>query len=430
MRCLTDAQLLRTALLGPGEPTAAHLRSCPDCAARWREWRQREASLAAAHAEFDQGHAAGRERLLAAVAMERTVPREGSRMRKRILVGAVLTALLVAAAGVMGLGPRPPSALAMTAEALRQVQSYQCRATTTEDGDRLEGLIRWAAPGSVRFDLSRNGQPDETIISPVNSRRMRIRHGVKRYDYAPPKTVTSFQFLNLIGNLANYAGRADREFSEERAGKAPKRGFEIGFAKLDPNGRGILRIWIDPDTKLPIKLEHDMPNSPPSIMTDFCWNVPTDGWFDLTPPAGYMEDFPPTAEQRTETIRTAMQIWLQHYPGRYPASIKPGHGDTPADNSALHELAKAAGVPMPWGKPDFKSQPYRDICTAAKGFGQIQLLQTQDVDAAYHGERVKPTDKDKVLFRWRLESGEYRVIYGDLRGETVPAARLAELERR
>jgi hypothetical protein len=41
---------------------------------------------------------------------------------------------------------------------------------------------------------------------------------------------------------------------------------------------------------------------------------------------------------------------------------------------------------------------------------------------------VGPSDKDKVLLRWKLDDGRYEVIFGDLRFETVTAQRLHDLE--
>ena len=55
-------------------------------------------------------------------------------------------------------------------------------------------------------------------------------------------------------------------------------------------------------------------------------------------------------------------------------------------------------------------------------------IQRENPDAAYYGMNVHPKDKDKVLFRWRLEADRYRVIFGDLHAETVTRARLKELE--
>ena len=55
-------------------------------------------------------------------------------------------------------------------------------------------------------------------------------------------------------------------------------------------------------------------------------------------------------------------------------------------------------------------------------------LQADDRDPAYHGDTVTARDFDRVLLRWRLDDGRYRVVYGDLRVETVSAERLVELE--
>jgi hypothetical protein len=49
-------------------------------------------------------------------------------------------------------------------------------------------------------------------------------------------------------------------------------------------------------------------------------------------------------------------------------------------------------------------------------------------EPAYYGDVVGPKDANQVLMRWKVSDNEYRVIYGDLRAETVTAERLAELE--
>src|SRR5262245_37034500 len=67
---------------------------------------------------------------------------------------------------------------------------------------------------------------------------------------------------------------------------------------------------------------------------------------------------------------------------------------------------------------------------AALGFAHMNTIQRHNPDAAYHGKTVGPDDKDRVLFRWKQPDGDYRVIYGDLRAETVTAERLKELEKR
>ncbi len=48
-----------------------------------------------------------------------------------------------------------------------------------------------------------------------------------------------------------------------------------------------------------------------------------------------------------------------------------------------------------------------------------QLL-VQDREPEYFGATVKPGDSQAVLMRWKLDDRHWRVIYGDLRTETVP----------
>ena len=47
-----------------------------------------------------------------------------------------------------------------------------------------------------------------------------------------------------------------------------------------------------------------------------------------------------------------------------------------------------------------------------------QLVQ-QGRQPEYFGETVTPEDADAVLMRWKLENGSMRVVYGDLRLETL-----------
>ena len=46
----------------------------------------------------------------------------------------------------------------------------------------------------------------------------------------------------------------------------------------------------------------------------------------------------------------------------------------------------------------------------------------------YYGETVEPGDADKMLLRWKLDDGQYRVIFGDLSVKTITPEELAELE--
>ncbi len=57
------------------------------------------------------------------------------------------------------------------------------------------------------------------------------------------------------------------------------------------------------------------------------------------------------------------------------------------------------------------------------------LLVTDQKDPAYYGDRVAPGDPNQVLMRWKISDKDYRVIFGDLKAETVTSETLAILEK-
>ena len=58
--------------------------------------------------------------------------------------------------------------------------------------------------------------------------------------------------------------------------------------------------------------------------------------------------------------------------------------------------------------------------TAAAAF--YQKLANEGREPEYFGATVEPGDAEAVLIRWKLDDERYRVIYGDLRAETVDTA--------
>ena len=63
-----------------------------------------------------------------------------------------------------------------------------------------------------------------------------------------------------------------------------------------------------------------------------------------------------------------------------------------------------------------------------EGYLQLWAIIEAHRDFTYYGNTVGPKDKDKVLLRWKLDDGQYEVIFGDLRAETATAERLRALE--
>jgi hypothetical protein len=49
-------------------------------------------------------------------------------------------------------------------------------------------------------------------------------------------------------------------------------------------------------------------------------------------------------------------------------------------------------------------------------------------DVVYYGDSVDPQDSNAVLIQWKLSDGQYKVVFGDLREETVSAEELIKLQ--
>jgi len=68
------------------------------------------------------------------------------------------------------------------------------------------------------------------------------------------------------------------------------------------------------------------------------------------------------------------------------------------------------------------------ILLSVPGYFYQELVE-ENKEPAYYGEMMGLDDSDKVLLRWKLDGGQYRVIFGDLSAKTVTAEELAGFEK-
>jgi outer membrane lipoprotein-sorting protein len=455
MTCLTDEQLLAGALSRSGaqEPildaaAAVHLRSCPECAARLQELQARLARVAAAHAVFDRGHAAARERLLAQLPLGPAKAGKrrwlasllyavgGTPMRRRLFLGGAAAVAVAIGLGIALSGLGSPLALAEVTAALRQARSYQCRVTFVgpeqgkKDAKKVTGTLYWAAPGSFCMDHRENGKLTEVQILHADKPGLVINYREETYSREDPIHGKKSPLL-LLDQLARYRGQADRELGGKEIEGRKARGFEIAVAKVDPDaGEGTLQVWVDPGTKRPLRvvLELDMAQSVEQTrrmqLDEFRWDEPSEKWLDVKPPDRFADRTPnaPDVEKQTKEIVRALKTYAHCCGGKYP-QVRTIYGDV-----VQADLRRHLGVSSPPTKEDLENGGYDRVMAANNGFAWMTTLQRHNSSCAYYGKTVGPQDKEKVLFRWKLLTGEYRVIYGDLRAETVTAEKLRKRE--
>jgi hypothetical protein len=180
-------------------------------------------------------------------------------------------------------------------------------------------------------------------------------------------------------------------------------------------------IWADPDTKWPVMIEVRGGSADGTFtkhvrFDDFVWNI------SLTE-----KDFQPHIPDDYELISgIEMEISEEHaikglrafarVTGKYPSAL--------AYTQATMEMWKLIGKRV-------LSSEVLPVVHQMRATCEFQgKLARDDSDVLYFGDRVRPGDSDHVLMRWRMGEDRYRVLFGDLRAETVGAEELIDLESR
>lgn len=191
---------------------------------------------------------------------------------------------------------------------------------------------------------------------------------------------------------------------------------------------GTWRLWVDIETQWPVLIELDGSAAGGSVhktytLKDFQWNAEFSSRdFEVIIPPDYeiianIEKLDTTEDGAIAGLRAFATLM----DGRYPSVLSMATAIAEAekhlegrhdkyDKNAGHDVEAVFTV--------------RNTC---RFYGN---LVAEDMDPAYFGDTVDAREFDRVLMRWRLVDGRYRVIFGDLRVNTLEAADLESLERR
>jgi hypothetical protein len=423
MSCLTDEQIASLAIGETGDDE--HVAGCPACAQRLAEllaqMKRLEATLA---------HDAGRERLLAALAREPAPTSLFWRivMNRRNWVATAAAAAIVVA-GFFG-WPAGPSALAEALRAFKEAKSFACDMVALKDGKPVDESLpadkrgkfkirlTWAAPGSLRVDTVLDGKPRSGAVLPHGADGVMIEHAAKQYTPIPREKMGKQEaaVLQVINSLAAYDPKETKSAGTDEVGEVKAPRFELKIA--DPEKREWrYKVWVHPTTKRALRVDAALAaGQDPAAkgvnavrLENFEWDVKTAGVFDTKPPEGYKlvaVKADEALEKTTKLVIAALRAYREAA-GGYPKD-EPFNG-----GKAIGELEKLSKKKMG--------------TDTLQGFVAISVLQAVS-QGKYHGKSVGPEDNEKVLLRWKLDDGRFRVIYGDLKAETVSAEKLKELE--
>ena len=206
------------------------------------------------------------------------------------------------------------------------------------------------------------------------------------------------------------------------------RGFFGEADRLGEPQKVDVKLWVDVNTFLPVRLEEDLvPKEGGHIYEvsyDFRWNVvvnPDD--FKPNMPEGYrapVGDIIVRPFDEENAIK-GLKISADN-DGSYPPNLTRG---APASEETKRRRAASFNNVS----DEERTKATNEILSRAAPRIFYESLVKENKDPAYYGTTVTPKDTDKVLLRWKVSDKEYRVIFGDLHAETVSPEKLAELDK-
>jgi hypothetical protein len=225
---------------------------------------------------------------------------------------------------------------------------------------------------------------------------------------------------NYIDRLRNLIAKLQEhpEFTVEELGQQEIAGQKlIGFRAKHPKAE--LTIWADPQTALPIRIEH-VEGQMKAICKNMQFDVPMDdSMFSMEVPEGYKQqqtqiDLQGSTEQDfIEGLRIRAELLGD---GQFPdgVAVEDYIKQAPAIGKKIEEMKLAKEKETELG---MKLSKHLLFIRFFKGEGKWQ----------YAGKGVKLGDADKPIFWYRpKDSQTYRVIYGDLRVEDVAPENLPQ----
>jgi ankyrin repeat protein len=308
-------------------------------------------------------------------------------------------------------------------------------------------------------ELDPNGQwkkCDEQYISPECRTRIDISYDQKKY------TFEEFQDDWLKRRLGRSSGdplnlvKGILSCKYESLGRSTIEGIEVeGFRTTDPNWLGDpqgvsqvdVRIFVDVKTRLPVQWQEDfvevdsMANQSRThaFGRDYGRQAVVDAG-EFKPPSVPKDYTSAVVRWPACTEATAIQGLRLRADlfGRSTPLIMKNIADLTERGSILRPFIERSETPTAMQlKEELKGLTDKEINNKLAEFimpirglaGFYRMLEWDNKEPRYNRLTVVPKDADKILMRWKLSDNQYRVVYGDLRAETITSERLAEFEK-
>jgi hypothetical protein len=435
-------------------PLLAHLEECPDCRKAYGRARRSHLDRIRMYDQTDRGHDGLREQLMAALPPQparshadrlvRGWRRMGDvTMTIKHSVGARATIGLVSAAACITFavllttftGGR--SALATAIERFQKSRTIVCRVSSSTPipagATELQqtGKLYFSAEYGSRYEMRLNGAVMIAQYTPPEGPTIMVQPMARNYTIVDARTSGDTTRSDsspdaFIRALSQLKAKASRELGRKNLDGAEALGYEIPGETLGLGHSDRVRseLWVDARTYLPVRYlaEFPWPQSDRTfqmVYDQFEWDTPLDPqMFKPEIPADYTRiDVSTPATPAVD--EAALLKGLQNYAdlaGKYPSAM---------DNTTIAtDFAYAVGYRIALSKgrgqkvPDQQTIMQKSL-EIGVGLRFYQKLINDGCALEYHGKTVSPGQADAVLLRWKLADGQWRVIYGDLRTDTV-----------
>jgi hypothetical protein len=299
---------------------------------------------------------------------------------------------------------------------------------------------------------------DEIYVSPQKKTFIQIKHTSKKYVRGGLADAEAQQYQKEFSHYGN-PGALLKEIMAckyKNLGRSIVDGFDVeGFRTTDPNcdlplgwsafknAQIDVKVWIDVKRRFPVRFEYLISSlnrggnmlSQRFVVHDFEWDIPVTAMEFESPPVpdGYTVLDNLTETEDEEAAIRGLKQCIELF-GDYIDTVSDDAGAFGALVSALEKSETPAALRL---KEEIKELTGEETLKRVSDAGKpvLQLMRfyaglvRQKKEPAYYGKTVTPKDTDKVLLRWKLSDGEYRVIYGDLHAATVATEKLSELEK-
>jgi hypothetical protein len=261
------------------------------------------------------------------------------------------------------------------------------------------------------------------MVSPASRSYMEL--DLSGYAMTPDETVarTPAAWLQQLKDLE---AKADAELGTEIIDGKQAIGFLIDGSKLgfappasEEQSPASLELWVGEESGLPVEMRVSVPmpgaDAPITVvLNEFEWDVPIEAsLFEPDIPDNYVKLDVKFTQPSEETLLHALNRISELTGGRYTTTLQ----SVSAIGELPSMLTEAAKVELQDSDEQAMMQTALEIGSGCQYF--MQLVR-QGREPEYFGGTVTADDADEVLLRWQLEDGQVRVIYGDLRVETLP----------